>query len=822
MAPATVRECEARDKIGPDIAGIARGEVEKSMQSGRATNQVVLSGIALVLVAFAACTESEEGSAHALQGATSDIVHLTQYNVQFLLPDGTPGFVFDAADHFPPSAERAAKIGAALACQDIVALNETSSNTGRRNIIAAMEANAAACGHQALVDGGTRFFDALDGPDNSQTSPVLDDEIALVSRFPIVMVHSMEYSDCSGIDCLAAKGALHARLWRGPGHPATDAIDVFVTHLNNGDATVLAKQVEQLAAFIQTHNDPQTPIVIMGDFNIAGNAGDIADPGSLYSIMMSKLDVVVPGPLHDLGLDAGPTNDDKNSRIDYMLVGGTGAPITPATTNYFEYQFRDIDDPDLPQDGRLSDHGAILGELRWDVPRLPPNPGVSLPRELRVRVSRLQEITADVPDVAVVSVLVPIPTPIGVFPVHVPVLVGCDGLTDHFGDLHLAAGDNSTSHNLDEDHTVEGDDITREPPWQAGLSVTAGVTEGSVSFSLSDDDDLICGGGNDQQDINPFSGAKGIALHLDFTADGVFVGTTRLARIGEPIFLAGTDSEDRARATLIIESRYSSTADSEGDGLVDADEAYEHGTDPLDADSDDDGLNDGAEVLVHGTDPLDADSDDDGLTDGAEVLLHGTNPLDADSDDDGLTDGAEVLLHGTNPLDADSDDDGLSDGAEVLVQGTNPLDADSDDDGLTDGAEVLVHGTNPLDADSDDDGLTDGTEIAASTDPLDADSDDDGIRDGEDVEFIANTVSVLPTSAFRTEGNRTALLTRIQAIEAQVARENRDGAIDALARLRTRLDGCSTAPDGDDWILDCVAQAAIRALLDTLAANLQS
>lgn len=223
----------------PDVAGTVRFEAKESMQSERTMNRIALSGAALMLVAFAACTESDEHSTYALHGATSDTVHLAQYNVQFLLPDGTPGFVFGAADHFPPSAERAAKIGAALACQDIVALNETSNNTGRRNIIAAMEANAAACGRQALVDGGEHFFDTLDGPDNSQISPVLDDEIALVSRFPIVMVHTMEYSDCSGIDCLAAKGALHARLWRGPGHPATDAIDVFVTHLNNGDAAVL-------------------------------------------------------------------------------------------------------------------------------------------------------------------------------------------------------------------------------------------------------------------------------------------------------------------------------------------------------------------------------------------------------------------------------------------------------------------------------------------------------------------------------------------------------------------------------------------------------
>ena len=751
----------------------------------------------------------------ALHGASTDIVLLAHYNVQFLLPNETPGFVFNLADHLEPSSERAQKIGAALACQDIVSLNETSNNERREEIISAMNSNAAACGRPALVDGGSRFFDSVDGPDNSQTDPVIDDEVTIVSRFPIIEVHSITYEDCSGIDCLADKGALHARVWRGPGHPASDSIDVFTTHLNNGEPDVLRKQLDVLAAFIQARNDPKTPVVVMGDFNIAGNPSDVANSASVYNEILTKLGAVVPGGLQDLGLNAGPTNPGQSSRIDYIFVGGA-QPNSPATTNYFLGQFT-TDDPDLPQDGRLSDHGSILGDMQWNVPtNLPPNPSVSLPREVRVTVNRVQEITADVPDTVPVIIIVDI---LGI-PIPVPVLIGCDGLTDNFGDLKLSAGGNDASNNFDEDHVFEGDDITREPRWRAGLNVAAGVTEGSVHFALFDDDDLVCGGGNDDQDINPFTGDADISLRIDFAADAVFFGGTRLAGIGEPIFLKGTDSDDRAKATLLIESRYSSTADSDGDGLTDADEAYNRGTNPLDPDSDDDGLTDGDEV-GRGTNPLDADSDDDGLSDGDEVG-RGTNPLDADSDDDGLSDGDEVLVHGTNPLDADTDDDGLSDGAEVLVYGTNPLDADTDDDGLTDGAEVLVHGTNPLDPDSDDDELNDGIEVGAGTNPLDPDSDDDGIKDGEDVEFIENTINALPTSAFRTEGNRRSFIALLTAIERQIARGQRAGALDSIARLRTQVDGCGTTSDLDDWIVDCGSQTAVRALVDLLVANLRT
>ncbi len=67
------------------------------------------------------------------------------------------------------------------------------------------------------------------------------------------------------------------------------------------------------------------------------------------------------------------------------------------------------------------------------------------------------------------------------------------------------------------------------------------------------------------------------------------------------------------------------------------------------------------------------DEDGDGLTDADEALNVGTDPCNPDTDGDGLSDGAEVNTHGTNPLLADTDGDGFSDGVEVGA-GTDPLD----------------------------------------------------------------------------------------------------------------------------------------------------
>ena len=226
-------------------------------------------------------------------------------------------------------------------------------------------------------------------------------------------------------------------------------------------------------------------------------------------------------------------------------------------------------------------------------------------------------------------------------------------------------------------------------------------------------------------------------------------------------------------------------------------------------DFDNDGLSTSAEVDVHRTDPLNPDSDGDGLSDKFEVD-HGTDPTNPDSDDDGKPDGDE-----------DNDGDGLSNSAEG-THGTDPNDADSDDDGLSDGDEVNTHNTDPNDADSDDDGFSDGFEVDHGTNPNDEDSDDDGLPDGRDVEFIQNAIAALPVSAFRPPGSgtRKSMLSALDDIESSLLRGKTADAIKKLRQLRTRVDGCGTAPAKDDWITDCDAQREIRELIDLLLENL--
>ena len=240
------------------------------------------------------------------------------------------------------------------------------------------------------------------------------------------------------------------------------------------------------------------------------------------------------------------------------------------------------------------------------------------------------------------------------------------------------------------------------------------------------------------------------------------------------------------------------------------------------ADPDSDGLTTACGETFYGTDPNDADTDDDGLDDGAEVNTYGTDPLDADSDNDGLTDGAEVNTYGTDPLDDDTDDDGLTDGAEVNTYGSDPTDADTDDDGLTDGEEINTYGTDPTDADTDDDYLTDGQEVNVGTDPLNPDTDGDGLLDGRDVDWIEDAIRAIPEGAIKSsaEGNRNAMLNLLEDAEAHLLRGHIKPAMDKLTTLRSKIDGCGSVSDSNDWITDCTEQVRIRQLLDILISNL--
>lgn len=122
-------------------------------------------------------------------------------------------------------------------------------------------------------------------------------------------------------------------------------------------------------------------------------------------------------------------------------------------------------------------------------------------------------------------------------------------------------------------------------------------------------------------------------------------------------------------------------------------------------------------------------------------------------------------------------------------------------------------------ADPDSDGLTNEEEAALGTDPNNPDSDNDGIRDGLDPDIVARIIISLPDMAFKSKGQRTAILSQLDNIERATAEGHITVAVQDLKNLRKHLDGCPPKADNDDWIVDCGAQIKVRNALDILLAN---
>lgn len=312
-------------------------------------------------------------------------VRVVQYNVQFLfspsLRTALEAFNESVKSHYPGTVRRAETIGSRpeIACADIVFLNETSADGLRDEIIRAME--KVSCGKPFLIrreNGVHASFDVVHGPDLEQKTvsghiegiftgaAIIDDELTIISRFPIIETHALIFKDASGVNKFAAKGILHARLWRGGESHASDIIDAFATHLNTDHKQIQISQIDELVSFIRSHKDanPKTPIILAGDFNIDAN-----NARSLYKTLLKKLNNDIPGELgfKDIGqvINSGATSKGggrKNKRIDYIFVApGVAAlfPVAGAKVDFFGGF------PGISPTGELSDHGAIIAEFFW-------------------------------------------------------------------------------------------------------------------------------------------------------------------------------------------------------------------------------------------------------------------------------------------------------------------------------------------------------------------------------------------------------------------------------------------------------------------------
>jgi len=164
----------------------------------------------------------------------------------------------------------------------------------------------------------------------------------VLSDAPITDVADAPYRYCAGLDCLANKGAMLARiaLPQVPGE-----IDVVNTHLNSKRASRAPLkrsleahnlQVEELLTFINSHRAAGAPLLVGGDFNVKGSAArydHLADarPYKVVSEFCSAPASACEGqtPQHgaepwlrsqDLqGFEAAPAVDVRPIRVDTVF-----------------------------------------------------------------------------------------------------------------------------------------------------------------------------------------------------------------------------------------------------------------------------------------------------------------------------------------------------------------------------------------------------------------------------------------------------------------------------------------------------------------------
>lgn len=229
---------------------------------------------------------------------------------------------------------------------------------------------------------------------------VMGGGLMLLSRHRIESHASTIFRQCSGDDCLANKGVLHARIQR-TGSPST--VDVFLTHTQAAAPTIAGTvagarravrgQIRHLAAFLRASRDVATPAILFGDFNV----DSIAHP-DLYDYLVTTLgnpaDLApvtdVRGVVHPTG-----TSESDNGTISAFHDDHPGRPVDDparfgATVERLDYLFhfpgtlytQHVERADVVieqwQSGRdMSDHYGVQATIDTTTQALPVDDGIA-------------------------------------------------------------------------------------------------------------------------------------------------------------------------------------------------------------------------------------------------------------------------------------------------------------------------------------------------------------------------------------------------------------------------------------------------------------
>lgn len=224
-----------------------------------------------------ACHAAEPAEIVATPAGTREVVTLKvlTYNIEGL---GFPARSGRAKD-LRQIGEKLAAMRAAGSGPDIVLFQEMFSGAAKKAVLAS--------GYPAIAPGpnrATRPFestrDKLPGKAKLKRGEIgvrfQGSGLAIASRYPITATEVRAYGarSCAGLDCLANKGIMLARV-AIPGLPAP--IDFYNTHLNSRGASKAPaarnlaahdRQALEASEFIDRTHDDAYPVIFGGDFNM--------------------------------------------------------------------------------------------------------------------------------------------------------------------------------------------------------------------------------------------------------------------------------------------------------------------------------------------------------------------------------------------------------------------------------------------------------------------------------------------------------------------------------------------------------------------------
>jgi len=175
--------------------------------------------------------------------------------------------------------ERLAAMRQAGTAPDIVLFQEMFSGAAKNAV--------ASTGYPAIASGPSRTTRAAEQPAEKLPGKAkikrgevgmhfAGSGLAIASRFPIVYTDMRAYGtrSCAGLDCLANKGIMLARI-AIPGVPTP--IDVYNTHMNSRGASKAPaarnleahnRQALEASYFIDSTHDDSFPVIFGGDYNM--------------------------------------------------------------------------------------------------------------------------------------------------------------------------------------------------------------------------------------------------------------------------------------------------------------------------------------------------------------------------------------------------------------------------------------------------------------------------------------------------------------------------------------------------------------------------